>query len=131
MSWERKLWASSAPVLLMLCFATPVTAASEPKWIILDTGVNTKTVIDEASIVSVGRNRQARNARFNEDGSVVLVYQYYKCESREVRLAQFFEHAEDGSLKEIPLPKGGERWIPVPPNSTMERLFEFVCAHKL
>ena len=128
---RREKWASSAPGLLILCLATPAMAASEPKWVILDSGANTKTVIDETSIVSVGRHRQARNARFNEDGSVVLVYQYYKCESREVRLAQFFEHAADGSSKEIPLPKDGERWIPVPPNSTMERLFEFVCSYKL
>ena len=120
-----------AIALILISYTAPFMAASETKWVVLDAGVNTKTAIDENSIVLKGDHRRARNATFNEDGSVVLVYQNYDCELRRVRLDQFFERASNGKTIEIPLGESSEQWLSIPANSTLERLFDFVCSRRL
>jgi len=120
---------SRLSLLVISCVAlvTPTAYSAEPRWVVVDDSSGTKTAIDEASISRVGDIGSARNAKFNADGSVFLVYQDYNCRSNEVRITRFLETSATGASREVALGEEAKQWLTVPQGSVLHTMFESVC----
>lgn len=121
----RKL--KSLFVISCVALVAQIAYSAEPRWVVVDDSSDTKTAIDEGSISRVGDIGSARNARFNADGSVFLVYQEYNCGSDEVRITRFLETSATGVSREEALGDEAKQWLKVPQGSVLHTMFETVC----
>ena len=120
---------SRLSLFIVYCVAlvVPLSHSEETRWVVVDNSSGTKTAIDEGSISLVGDIGSAWTAKFNADGSVVLVYQEYNCLSRVARIARFLETSATGVSREVDIGEEAKQWWTVPPVSVMNTMFESVC----